>query len=272
MLKVTALTKIYPGGFFARPTPAVRDVSFELLRGESLAVIGESGSGKTTVARMISRLLEPTAGEIVFDGVDIGRVSPSQFIRHPARRQIQHVFQDAGEALTPHLTIFDAIAEPLRRLVGLRNPASRVRELADAVFLTADLLSRYPHQLSGGQRARVGIARALACQPRLIVLDEPTASLDVSVQAGILKLLDGLRVNLGLSFLLVTHDIEVVRLMCSKLVLMQHGSVIEQAATKDFLAGPASDYGQSLLRAVPRLRAVGQVRQPPPYGQHDHHI
>jgi peptide/nickel transport system ATP-binding protein len=170
--------------------------------------------------------------------------------------------------LTPHLTIFDAIADPLRRLVGLRNPASRVRELADAVFLAADLLGRYPHQLSGGQRARVGIARALACQPRLIVLDEPTASLDVSVQAGILKLLDGLRINLGLSFLLVTHDIEVVRLMCSKLVLMRHGGIIEQATTKDFLAGPASDYGQSLLRAVPRLRANGHTHEPSSHGHH----
>ena len=268
MLKVTTLTKVYGSSLFGRPTTAVRDVSFELARGESLAVIGESGSGKTTVARMISRLLEPTEGEIFFDGVDIGRVSPSAFIRHPARRLIQHVFQDAGEALTPHLTIFDAIADPLRRLVGLRNPASRVRELADAVFLAADLLGRYPHQLSGGQRARVGIARALACQPRLIVLDEPTASLDVSVQAGILKLLDGLRINLGLSFLLVTHDIEVVRLMCSKLVLMRHGGIIEQATTKDFLAGPASDYGQSLLRAVPRLQANGHAHEPSLHGQH----
>jgi peptide/nickel transport system ATP-binding protein len=153
MLKVTALTKVYRGSLFGRPTAAVRDVSFELARGESLALIGESGSGKTTVARMISRLLEPTAGEIFFDGIDIGRVSPSVFIRHPARRQIQHVFQDAGEALTPHLMIFDAIADPLRRLVGLQNPASRVRELADAVLLPADLLGRYPHQLSGGQGA-----------------------------------------------------------------------------------------------------------------------
>jgi peptide/nickel transport system ATP-binding protein len=137
LLKVTALTKVYGGSFFGRSTTAVRDVSFELARGESLAVIGESGSGKTTVARMISHLLEPTAGEIVFDGVDIGRVSPSVFIRHPARRHIQQVFQDSGEALTPHLTIFDAIADPLRRLVGLKNPASRVRELAGSVFLTA---------------------------------------------------------------------------------------------------------------------------------------
>ena len=268
MLTVTGLTKVYGGGLFGRPITAARDVSFELARGESLALIGESGSGKTTVARMISRLLEPTAGDIAFDGVDIGRVSPSAFIHHPVRRQIQHVFQDAGEALTPHLTIFDAIADPLRRLVGLQNPASRVRALADAVFLPIDLLGRYPHQLSGGQRARVGIARALACEPRLIVLDEPTASLDVSVQAGILKLLDGLRTGFGLSFLLVTHDIEVVRLMCSRLVLMRQGNVVEQAATKHFLAGPASDYGQSLLHAVPRLRANGHVHEPSLLGHH----
>jgi peptide/nickel transport system ATP-binding protein len=256
MLKVNGLRKTYRAGWFARPFVAVHDVSFEIAPGESLALIGESGSGKTTVARMVSRLLQPSAGRISFEGKDIGSISPRAFIRNPARHLIQHVFQDAGEALTPHLTAFDAIADPLRRLKRQADPTARVRELAEAVLLPVDLLDRYPHQLSGGQRARVGIARALAPEPRLLVLDEPTASLDVSVQAGILKLLDELRTRLKLSFLLVTHDLEVVRLMSSQVVLMQQGEVVEAGPSAEFLSAPKSPYGGMLLRAVPRLALV----------------
>jgi len=256
MLKVDGLAKAYRTGWFTKPFVAVHDVSFEIAPGECLALIGESGSGKTTVARMISRLLKSSAGRILFDDEDIGSISPRAFIRNPARRLIQHVFQDAGEALTPHLTAFDAIADPLRRLKHLRDPRGRVLELAEAVLLPADLLARYPHQLSGGQRARVGIARALAPEPLLLVLDEPTASLDVSVQAGILKLLDELRMRLKLGFLFVTHDLEVVRLMSSRLVLMQEGKVVEAGSTTEFLCAPKSPYGRMLLRAAPRLTLV----------------
>lgn len=258
MLKVEGLTKSYRARWFGKPFVAVDDVSFEIAPGESLALVGESGSGKTTVARMVSRLLQQSSGRISFEGQDIGAIAPRAFIRNPARGLIQHVFQDPGEALTPHLSAFDAIADPLRRLKRLADPTARVLDLAEAVLLPVDLLSRYPHQLSGGQRARVGIARALAPGPRLLVLDEPTASLDVSVQAGILKLLDELRTHLKLGFLLVTHDLEVVRLMSSRVVLMQQGCVVEAGATGEFLDAPKSGYGQALLNAAPRLTPASE--------------
>ncbi|BCP54018.1 hypothetical protein K32_26350 [Kaistia sp. 32K] len=256
MLKVEGLGKNYGGGWGRTPVTAVRSATFEIARGESLALIGESGSGKTTVARMVSRLLQPSSGRITFDGIDIGDIAPGRFSRSPMRRLIQHVFQDPDDALTPHLTAFDAIAEPLRRLDKPHDLSRQVEELADAVFLPRSVLQRYPHQLSGGQKARIGIARALAPQPRLLVLDEPTASLDVSVQAGILKLLDELRSALGLSFLFVTHDIEVVKLMCSRFVLMQHGDVVEAGDVASFLRHPQSSYGRALLDAIPRFSST----------------
>lgn len=256
MLKVQELAKTFGGGWFGKPFVAVRDVSFEIGQGESLALIGESGSGKTTVARLISRLLQPSEGRVLLDDRDIGSLAPHVFARRPERRLIQHVFQDPGEALTPHLTIFDAIADPLRQLNRRGDPTARVREMAEAVLLPLDLLQRYPHQLSGGQKARVGIARALAPGPRLLVLDEPTASLDVSVQAGILNMLDELRSRLKLSVLLITHDIAVARLMSSRVILMRSGEIVEAASTDDFMHAPKSAYGRALLQALPRLRGI----------------
>ena len=254
MLSVRGLKKVYPRrSLFEAPVTAVHDVSFELERGGSLALIGESGSGKTTVARMVSRLLEPTAGVIQFEGLDIASISPGDFVQRPERRHIQYVFQDAGDSLTPHFKVFDAIADPLRRLLGGKNVEARVHALAEAVALPKDLLGRYPHQLSGGQKARVGIARALAPDPRLLILDEPTASLDVSVQAAILKLLDDLRARFGLTYLLITHDLEVVRLMCPRLVIMRQGEIVEAGDTAAFLRDPRSDYGRMLLAALPQL-------------------
>jgi peptide/nickel transport system ATP-binding protein len=254
MLRVEGLRKVYRGrGFFARPVVAVQGVSFSLARGESLAIIGESGSGKTTVARMVSRLLQPTTGIISFESANIAARPPAAFVQTPQRRLIQHVFQDPGESLTPHFTIFDAIADPLRRLAPEVDVRRRVHEVMAAVALPSEFATRYPHQLSGGQKARVGIARALAPSPHLLVLDEPTAALDVSVQAAILKLLDNLRAEFGLAFLFISHDIEVVRLMCERAILMQHGRVIEEGTTQTLLATPTSDYGRALTAAVPRL-------------------
>jgi peptide/nickel transport system ATP-binding protein len=232
---------------------AVDQISFDLANGESLGVVGESGSGKSTLGRMISRLIDPTAGQILFEGTDITAIPPATFVHLPQRRRIQHVFQDTAENLTPHMTAFSAIADPLRRLVGLWNPADRVHELAASVSLSPDLLDRYPHQLSGGQKARVGIARALASEPRLLILDEPTAALDVSVQAGILKLLHRLRSDLRLAYLLITHDIEVVRLMCERVIIMRHGKAIEDGPTCTVLAAPQTEYGRALMSSVPRL-------------------
>ncbi|RTL72020.1 MAG: ABC transporter ATP-binding protein [Hyphomicrobiales bacterium] len=262
MLSVAGLKKIYPGrGWKAAPVVALDDVSFTLGPGESLGILGESGSGKSTLGRLVSRLIEPTAGRILFDGEDIGAISPQSFVHATRRREIQHIFQDAAENLTPHMTAYAAIADPLRRLMGLSDVETRVHELADSVALSRDLLHRYPHQLSGGQKARVGIARGLASQPRLLVLDEPTAALDVSVQAAILKLLHRLRGEFGMSYLVITHDVGVVRLMCERVLIMRHGRVVETGETAHVLANPQSDYGRTLLASVPKLPA-GKLSRP----------
>ena len=263
MLRVSQLSKSFQGrGWRANAVAAVDDVSFEIARGGSLGIVGESGSGKSTVARMISRLIEVTGGSIVFEDVDISAISPSAFVRRPERRKIQHVFQDTGENLTPHLTARAAVADPLRRLVSLTDEEQiqkKVDELAASVALSPELLSRYPHQLSGGQKARVGIARALASNPDLLILDEPTAALDVSVQAAILKLLHRLRSEFGLAYLFISHDIEVVRLMCENVIIMRLGRVVEQGPTRQIFEDPQSDYGRALLAAVPRLAAKAGI-------------
>jgi peptide/nickel transport system ATP-binding protein len=257
MLTVSRLSKSYQGrGWRAHAVAAVEDVSFRIAKGGSLGVVGESGSGKSTLARMISRLIDITGGRIEFEGVDIGAISPSSFVHRPERRKIQHVFQDTGENLTPHLTARAAIADPIRRLLGLTDQQQireKVDTLAASVALSPDLLNRYPHQLSGGQKARVGIARALASNPDLLILDEPTAALDVSVQAAILKLLHRLRSEFGLAYLFISHDIEVVRLMCEEVIIMRLGRTVESGPTEQIFRHPQSDYGRALLAAVPRL-------------------
>jgi peptide/nickel transport system ATP-binding protein len=257
VLTVSELTKTYPGRGWRSPVAtAVDAIDFTVPAGASLGVVGESGSGKSTLARMVSRLIDPTRGRISFDGIDIAAIRPHAFVHRAERRRIQLVFQDTGENLTPHFTIFSAIADPLRRLVGMTNVAAireRVTALAESVALNPDLLDRYPHQLSGGQKARVGIARALASEPALLILDEPTASLDVSVQAAILRLLHRLRLDLGLAYLFISHDIEVVRLMCQSIIIMQHGKLVEQGPTDEVLTCPRTDYAKTLLSAVPRL-------------------
>lgn len=257
MLSVSHLSKSYRGrGWRANAVMAVENVDFELARGGSLGIVGESGSGKSTLARMVSRLVDVTSGRIMFEDVDISTLSPSAFVHRPERRKIQHVFQDTGENLTPHLTARAAIADPIRRLVGATSEEeirTRVDALAAGVALSPELLNRYPHQLSGGQKARVGIARALASNPELLILDEPTAALDVSVQASILKLLHRLRSEFGLAYLFISHDIEVVRLMCENVLIMHLGRVVEQGPTRQIFEDPKSDYGRTLLAAVPRL-------------------
>jgi peptide/nickel transport system ATP-binding protein len=257
VLSVHGLAKSFPGrGWRAPPVVAVDTVDFDLAAGASLGIVGESGSGKSTLGRMISRLLDPTRGTIVFRGTDLAAISPAAFVHRPERRRIQHVFQDAGENLTPHLTAAAAIADPLRRLVGLTR-ASDLREkvgaLAASVALDPGLLGRYPHQLSGGQKARVGIARALASGPDLLILDEPTAALDVSVQAAILRLLHRLQKDLGVAYLFISHDIEVVRLMCERVIIMRRGLVVEGGPTREIFDNPRTDYARALLSAVPRL-------------------
>lgn len=235
---------------------AVADFSMTMAAGESVGLVGESGSGKSTTARMICRLIDPSDGDILFDGYSIAKIPARNFHRSPVRKEIQIVFQDPHESLNPRFTAFDCIAHPLRRLAGLRPGDAlrrRVEECADRVGLPRDLLSRFPHQLSGGQKARVGIARAIACRPRLLVLDEPTAALDVSVQAVVLQLLDRLRREDNLAFLFVSHDLNVVRMMCSRTIVLRAGGIVEQGESHALFSNPQSDYTRELVDAIPHI-------------------
>lgn len=252
---------------------AVDDVSFTIARGESVGLVGESGCGKSTLVRLLTRILDPDEGKILFAGRDITQVPARSFARHPDRARIQQVFQDAGDALDPRDVARQSIAEPLRRLVGLRGPelADRVERLADDVALPRELLGRYPHQLSGGQKTRVGLARALALRPELLVLDEPTASLDVSVQAVILQLLAALRERHQVTYLFVTHDLSLVRLLCDRVLVMYLGQVVESGPVARVFRRPAHPYTRALLGAVPTwrsaaasppLRLVGEPQSP----------
>jgi peptide/nickel transport system ATP-binding protein len=236
------------------PFRAVAGIGFEIKRGESVGLVGESGCGKSTTSMMVMRLLDPTDGSIVFDGEDIGAISARKFARLPVRKRIQMVFQDPTDSLNPRFTAARAIADPILRLgeiKGGRAVRARCEELAREVGLPLDLLDRFPHQLSGGQKARVGIARAIALKPDLVILDEPTAALDVSVQAVVLNLLQDLKDSLGMSYLFVSHDLNVVRLLCERVIVMRAGRIVEQGPTDKVLFSPQSDYTRELLAAIP---------------------
>jgi peptide/nickel transport system ATP-binding protein len=235
---------------------AVDGLSFDVAQGECVGLVGESGSGKTTTSRLIAKLVKPTAGSIQLNGEEIGDADPRAFARSAMRRVVQIVFQDPAASLDPRRTAFEAIADPLRRLEGIRRPAElgrRIRDICDLVELRPALLGRYPHQLSGGQKARVGIARAISVYPALVILDEPTSALDVSVQAVVLNQLDRLKRALGLSYLFVSHDLNVVRLMCDRVMVMKSGSIIEQGKVDDLFRDPQHPYTKSLLNAIPRI-------------------
>ncbi|MEM8553731.1 MAG: ABC transporter ATP-binding protein [Pseudomonadota bacterium] len=236
------------------PVEAVKGVSFTIKQGQSLGLVGESGSGKSTTSEMIVRLSDPTGGKILFEGQDISATPAVRFARHPLRRDIQMVFQDATDSLNPRDTAASAISEPLRRIDRMRGTklSARVDELADMVGLPRNLLTRYPHQLSGGQKARVGIARAITLNPKLLILDEPTAALDVSIQALVLNLLVDLRAQLGMSYLFVSHDLNVVRLLCDQVLVMRGGEIIEQGPTAEVMTGPTHDYTRALLASAPQ--------------------
>jgi len=272
LLSVEELQKRYPVGR-SRLLHAVDGVSFEIGAGESLGLVGESGCGKSTLVRLITRLIDPSGGRIVFDGVDIGAIPAARFGRSPQRGEIQVVFQDPHDSLNPRFTAFEAIADPLRRIQKLRGQAlrTRVETVAGEVGLPGELLSRYPHQLSGGQKARVNIGRALAVNPRLLILDEPTSALDVSVQAVILKLLDRLRRDHGIGYLFVSHDLNVVRLLCDRVLVMYLGKLAEVGEAGAVFEQPRHPYTQALISAIPsydpdarreRLRLDGEPRSP----------
>ncbi len=232
---------------------AVDGISFTIRRGESVGLVGESGCGKSTTAMMVMRLIDQTAGSITFAGEAIGDVPARKFAASLRRSRIQMVFQDPTDSLNPRFTAARAIADPLLRLGNVERRALRARceELARQVGLPLDLLDRLPHQLSGGQKARVGIARAIALKPDLIILDEPTAALDVSVQAVVLNLLQDLKDWLGMSYLFVSHDLNVVRLLCDRVIVMRAGAIVEQGSAEQVLAAPQAQYTRDLLAAIP---------------------
>jgi oligopeptide/dipeptide ABC transporter ATP-binding protein len=262
LLEVAGLRKLYPmtaakGWRRAQSSSlhAVDGVGLTIGQGETVGLVGESGCGKSTLVRLLARLIDPSAGTIRFAGGDIGVVPARRFGRGKARAQIQMVFQDATDSLNPRFTAFRAIADPLRRLTRLSGTAlrARVEEVARLTGLPPELLGRFPHQLSGGQKARVGIARAIAVEPRLLILDEPTSALDVSVQAVILQLLEDLKLRLGLSYLFVSHDLNVVRLLCDRILVMYLGHIVESGPADEVFATPAHPYTKALLSAVPSL-------------------
>ncbi len=230
---------------------AVDRCSLELNRGEVLAVVGESGSGKTTLGQSLARIIDPTGGRVWFAGKEISGVKGQEL--KALRREIQMVFQDPGSSLNPRHRIDDLVALPLKIHLSLSpgERKDRVRELLNLVQLPAELMPRYPHALSGGQKQRVGIARALALNPKLVILDEPTSALDVSVQAKILHLLKDLRVRLGLSYLLITHNLSIVKNFSEKIIVMYLGRIVETASTEKLFSLPRHPYTRALLSATP---------------------
>jgi oligopeptide/dipeptide ABC transporter ATP-binding protein len=265
LLEATKLAKFYPvkGGVRGAQLHAVDEVDLVIGSGESVGLVGESGCGKSTMVRLLARLVDPTSGAITLSGRDITDVSQARFVRSPDRARIQVVFQDPTESLNPSFRVFRAIADPLQRLLNLRGAAdieARVRRAAELVGLPLELLQRYPHQLSGGQRARVGIARAIVVEPSLLILDEPTSALDVSVQAVVLKLLAALRERLGMSYLFVSHDLNVVRLLCSRVAVMYLGKIVEVGPTEALFTNPRHPYTAALVGSIPDPARRGEPR------------
>ena len=256
ILQVSNLKKHYPlaGGLFGKGkiVRAVDDLSFEIARGETLALVGESGCGKSTVGKSVLRLFDITSGQIVLDGKRIDELSDSAL--RPLRRRMQMVFQDPFSSLNPRLSVREAIAEPLRNfgLAASRAEMDRkVAEILDRVRLPRDAANRLPHEFSGGQRQRIGIARALAPGPDLIVCDEAVSALDVSVKAQIVNLLKDVQAELGLALLFVSHDLAIVENISQRIAVMYLGKIVEMAPKRSLFAGPRHPYTQALLSAVP---------------------
>ncbi len=270
LLEVKNLKKYFntPGGVLH----AVDDVSFTLERGKTLGVVGESGCGKSTTGRAILRLHEPTSGEVIFEGKDITKAS-SQEMRH-LRSQMQIIFQDAFASLNPRKTVSEIIGEPLRLYKVHKNKKEQedhVLELMELVGLSDRLVNTYPHELDGGRRQRIGIARALAMNPKFIVCDEPVSALDVSIQAQILNLLKKLQRELGLTYIFITHDLSVVNYFSDEIMVMYLGKVVEHTTSEQLFAHPTHPYTKALLSAIPvprlgvkkeRILLKGEITSP----------
>lgn len=253
LLEVKNLTKFFntPGGVLH----AVDDVSFTIEKGKTLGVVGESGCGKSTTGRAILRLHEPTSGEILFEGNDITKYSQKQM--REMRKEMQIVFQDPFASLNPRKTVSEIIAEPFRLHKTFKKKTDqekRVQELMEIVGLAPRLANSYPHELDGGRRQRIGIARALAMNPKFIVCDEPVSALDVSIQAQILNLLKDLQHDMGLTYIFITHDLSVVNYFSDEILVMYLGKVVEHASSEQLFAHPTHPYTKALLSAIPVLR------------------
>ncbi len=283
LLEVTGLTKHFPvtRGIIIRQkigaVQAVDDVSFSVSAGQTLGVVGESGCGKTTTGRLLTRLLEPTGGQILFDGRDISHLSAGQM--RPLRRDIQMIFQDPYSSLNPRHTVGSIVGAPLRlqKVSTPNGTKAAVQELLQLVGLNPEHYNRYPHEFSGGQRQRIGVARTLALRPKLIVADEPVSALDVSIQAQIINLLEDLQHELGLTYVVIAHDLSVVRHISDHVAVMYLGKIVELATRDELYSRPHHPYTVALMSAVPvpapvrgeggrqrraRIRLTGDVPSP----------
>jgi len=256
LLQVRNLKKYFPirGGVFSRVVAnvkAVEEASLTIRRGEVVGLVGESGSGKTTAGRAILRLIEPTDGEIIFDGVDIAKLPKAKMRDY--RKEMQIIFQDPFASLNPRMSVGDIIGEALtiHNLARGKAKEDRVADLLERVGMNAGHMRRYPHEFSGGQRQRIGIARALAVDPKFIVADEPVSALDVSIQAQVVNLLQDLKDELGLTMLFIAHDLGVVEYISDKVVVMYLGRIMEIAPAKELYRNPVHPYTEALLSAVP---------------------
>ncbi|MBE0011390.1 MULTISPECIES: dipeptide ABC transporter ATP-binding protein [unclassified Arthrobacter] len=251
IVEIRDLTKVYKRRGSSEDFYAAKNVTLDVPRGQTVAIVGESGSGKTTTARMLLKLIEPTSGSMTFDGMDVGTLDKAQLADF--RQRVQPIFQDPYSSLNPMFTIERIVEEPLNayKRGSKSERRARVRELMDQVSLPQAALRRYPSELSGGQRQRVAIARALALKPELIICDEPVSALDVLVQAQILKLLGDLQAELGLSYLFISHDLAVVRLISDYVCVMKDGELVEAASSEEVFQNPRHPYTRKLLASIP---------------------
>jgi len=265
LLQVRNLTKTYPTR--RGVVHAVSNVSFDVASGETLALVGESGCGKTTVALTLLRLLEHDAGEVFFDGENLDELSQAR--RQAMRRNLSIVFQNPYSSLDPRMRIRDIVGEPLRTVYKLRGGVlnDRVAKHLESVGLVREHMSRYPHEFSGGQRQRIAIARALALEPRLLVLDEPTSALDVSVQAQVLNLLRDLQQRLNLSYLFISHNLAVVEQMADQVMVMYLGHIVEAGPVAKIFGRPAHPYTRALLDSIPSVDPARRYRLKPISGE-----